>query len=130
MYMYCNVSTTDGREHSVQLFTDVTGGAYTIPRLSFDVKTLRFIYVEWLAKDLKKTIKWNFTESDSMFFHTAWLDSPTRLSYDNSGMAEDSFLWFASNKVSRRMMLAGPRLTPPEYRATPPRTEQEVQSCA
>ncbi|KIY63782.1 hypothetical protein CYLTODRAFT_493633 [Cylindrobasidium torrendii FP15055 ss-10] len=86
-YMYCNVSTTDGREHSVRLFTDVTG--------------------EWLAKDLKKTVKWNFTESDSMFFHTAWLDSPTRLSYDYAGMAEDSFLWFASTKSDTTTYRAG-----------------------
>ncbi|KIY63177.1 hypothetical protein CYLTODRAFT_494112 [Cylindrobasidium torrendii FP15055 ss-10] len=78
MYMYYDVSTTDGRAHSVQVFTDVTG--------------------EWLAADSAKKIAWNFTETDSMFYHNVSLTSKARLSYDGQGVAEDSILWFASSK--------------------------------
>ncbi|KIY67800.1 hypothetical protein CYLTODRAFT_396361 [Cylindrobasidium torrendii FP15055 ss-10] len=81
MYMYCNVSVTDGREHSVRLYTDVC--------------------VEWLSSaDAAQQLTWNFTKAESMLYHTVWLSNPSPMSYDESAMAEDSFLWFASSNTN------------------------------
>ncbi|KIY67053.1 hypothetical protein CYLTODRAFT_15822 [Cylindrobasidium torrendii FP15055 ss-10] len=73
-YMYCDITVTDGQEHSIQLYTDVTG--------------------EWLSNDIEQPIKWDISKS-SIIYHTVSLQNPKALT-EKEGMALDASLYYAS----------------------------------
>ncbi|KIY67059.1 hypothetical protein CYLTODRAFT_376814 [Cylindrobasidium torrendii FP15055 ss-10] len=73
-YMYCDITVTDGKDHSIQLYTDVTG--------------------EWLSNDVAQGIKWDTFKSASIIYHTVSLQKPEALTEDVD-MALDASLYYA-----------------------------------
>ncbi|PBL00335.1 hypothetical protein ARMGADRAFT_915623 [Armillaria gallica] len=73
-YVYIDVESNDGQEHSIQLYSDIS--------------------VEWISGDDESLAKWSTTNTDSSRIHKAARQSPLSMQEIN-GLAEDTTVYYA-----------------------------------
>ncbi|KAF8901959.1 hypothetical protein CPB85DRAFT_1438878 [Mucidula mucida] len=73
-YLYIDAKSRDGSQHSIQLYSDVTG--------------------EWLSNDLDSQCEWATIKSSSLLIHRAALSKPSSMK-EVSDIAEDTTLYYA-----------------------------------
>ncbi|SJL15644.1 uncharacterized protein ARMOST_19148 [Armillaria ostoyae] len=73
-YVYIDVESNDGQEHSIQLYSDISA--------------------EWISGNDKSLAKWSTTKTDSSRIHKAARQSPVSMQEINS-LAEDATVYYA-----------------------------------
>ncbi|KAK0199092.1 hypothetical protein F5146DRAFT_120113 [Armillaria mellea] len=73
-YVYIDVESNDGHEHSIQLYSDISA--------------------EWISGDDESLAKWSTTKTDSLRIHKAARQSPLSMQEINS-VAEDATVYYA-----------------------------------
>ncbi|TFK38777.1 hypothetical protein BDQ12DRAFT_683319 [Crucibulum laeve] len=79
VYLYIDVTSADGKPHSVQFYTDVTG--------------------EWISADIGANIEWTTSETSSTLYHRLTLSTPSSMQ-ESGDIAEDGTLYYAIQKRS------------------------------
>ena len=95
-YLYIDAESTDGQEHSIQFYSDVTGGMSSIITFA-DVLHVN-PWKEWLSADSKRETTWDTVKSASLVYHHASLSTPVSLSEEGE-MALDSTIYYAFPNV-------------------------------
>ncbi|KAK0213361.1 hypothetical protein DFS33DRAFT_1377847 [Desarmillaria ectypa] len=75
-YLYVDAVATDGQQHDVQFYTDITG--------------------EWLSNSEKTQIRWNTTQTSSLLYHQINQASPSNMT-EQDNIAMDSTVYFATS---------------------------------
>ncbi|KAF8874080.1 hypothetical protein BD779DRAFT_1678882 [Infundibulicybe gibba] len=73
-YMYLTANATDGANHSVQLYSDISA--------------------EWVSGDSGNEVTWSTTPGDDLVFHQAQMASPSPMQEFND-QAEDATIYYA-----------------------------------
>ncbi|KAK0233866.1 hypothetical protein IW262DRAFT_1505074 [Armillaria fumosa] len=73
-YVYIDVESNDGQEHSIQLYSDISA--------------------EWISGDDKSLAKWSTTKTDSLQIHEAARQSPLSMQETDS-LPEDATVYYA-----------------------------------
>ncbi len=91
-YVYIDVESNDGQEHSIQLYSDISAGACLL-HLSL-MPSLILNYVEWISGDSNSLAEWSTTKTDSSAIHKASRQSPPPMQ-EISNLAEDATVYYA-----------------------------------
>ncbi|KAK0481513.1 hypothetical protein IW261DRAFT_1681573 [Armillaria novae-zelandiae] len=73
-YVYIDVESSDGQEHSIQLYSDITA--------------------EWISGDSSSFAMWNTIETESSTIHNAARQSPPPMQ-ENDDLSEDATVYYA-----------------------------------
>ncbi|KAK0199053.1 hypothetical protein F5146DRAFT_118166 [Armillaria mellea] len=73
-YVYIDVESNDGQEHSIQLYSDISA--------------------EWISGDSAKFAQWNTTKTDSSAIHAAARQSPSSMQ-EIGNLSEDATVYYA-----------------------------------
>ncbi|KAK0463852.1 uncharacterized protein EV420DRAFT_1264522 [Desarmillaria tabescens] len=85
-YVYIDVESNDGQEHSIQLYTDINAGAL--------LSLLTPCYVEWISNDSNSFAAWRTTRTDFSTIHQAARQAPQTMQEINN-IAEDATVYYA-----------------------------------
>ncbi len=91
-YVYIDVESNDGQEHSIQLYSDITAGT-CLPHLRL-TPSLILNYVEWISGDPESLAEWSTTKTDSSTIHKAARQSLSSMQEIGS-LAEDATVYYA-----------------------------------
>ena len=95
-YVYIDVESNDGQEHSVQLYSDISAGAYTIHSQLLSLLTLNC--AEWISGDSESLTDWGTDklERGSSMIHKASRQLPQASMQEIESLAEDATVYYAS----------------------------------
>lgn len=95
-YLAINLWSTDSQPHSVQLYSDVSGGQFLF--FSHSVAPELENVIDFVSSNVSNAIIWNTTETSRIIYHQV-----RRLAVDplaeNKDMSEDGVLYFATPAV-------------------------------
>ena len=96
-YLSLTAESLDGSAHSVQVYSDVSGGVklFVIIPTPLCLK----IIAEWLSGDRSQVIAWNTTSNNDAVYHTASLRNQAVFNEINT-QAEWGTLYYAMKSVS------------------------------
>lgn len=95
-YLAINLWSTDGQPHSVQLYSDVSGGQFIFFACSVTPELENLI--EFVSSDVSNAIVWNTTQTPRIIYHQMRRSAIDSLA-ENKDMSEDGVLYFATPAV-------------------------------
>jgi hypothetical protein len=93
-YVYLDGKAIDGKPHSIQLYSDISGGAL-VPG-TFVIIITQVVPVEWVTNLAGTGIKWSTSQTSNSVYHQVESTTPTSVFED---VAEDSFAYYAISSV-------------------------------
>jgi hypothetical protein len=94
-YVYLDGKAIDGQPHSIQLYSDISGGALTLVPGTVVIIT-QVVPVEWVTNLAGTGIKWSTSKTRNSVYHQVASTTPTSVFED---VAEDSLAYHAISSV-------------------------------
>ncbi|KAJ7585371.1 hypothetical protein C8J56DRAFT_946578 [Mycena floridula] len=93
-YLAIDVVCTDGKSHSVQLYSDITAGSFAIIHLD-----LSNWCPEWVTSARSNIVVWNTTQTGNSVYHQFSRQTPVAMQ-ENDNMVEDATVYYGTKGAS------------------------------